>query len=485
MTTDTVPQSPPRAHELPEQTRAAIDPPEQTRVAIVALAHDASSLSLEIADIAANVNAVSDASVAQTAAFEQIRAATSQLLNTTRDSAVAARAAGEAARDATGAARQSTERVNDSLLEVQSLARWSAETVVQLQSVVGVISELRTAAGKLSEVAEQTQILSLNARIEAARSGEHGRGFAVIADSVRALSEDAKETTKDIAGRISNLVNAVDRLTAGGVEAAEKAAAVEAGSSEIRSELARVTEAITVADQRVELIAAGALEAESALGDVDGAIESVTRDVDEQTSNLSQARDRINALRTTAERVMRLTAEAGVETSDARMIAVTKQGAAHFEELFEEAVASGRLGLAELFDEEYQLIAGSDPKQYRIRSGRFLEQIAPAVQEPILEGYEGVRGSCLHDRNGFRPMMNVCFSQAQRPDTAWNAKYARHRSFATDEAGLAASRNTEPVLVQAYRRTAMGKVELTKDVSVPIFVRGRHWGSLRTVYVDS
>ena len=39
--------------------------------------------------------------------------------------------------------------------------------------------------------------------------------------------------------------------------------------------------------------------------------------------------------------------------------------------------------------------------------------------------------------------------------------------------------------MQAYRRTAMGTVELTKDVSVPIFVRGRHWGSLRTVYVDA
>jgi methyl-accepting chemotaxis protein len=113
-----------------------------------------------------------------------------------------------------------------------------------------------------------------------------------------------------------------------------------------------------------------------------------------------------------------------------------------------------------------------------------MERTAPLVQEPILENEPTVRGCCLHDRNGHRPIMNLCFSQKQSPDPAWNAKYARHKGFVKDDAGLAASRNTEPVLMQAYRRTATGSVELTKDVSVPIFVRGRHWGSLRTVYVD-
>jgi methyl-accepting chemotaxis protein len=88
----------------------------------------------------------------------------------------------------------------------------------------------------------------------------------------------------------------------------------------------------------------------------------------------------------------------------------------------------------------------------------------------------------VHDRNGFRATMNLAFSQPQGRDPAWNAKHARARGFAKDEAGLAASRNTEPYLLQAYRRTANGTVELCKDVSAPIHVRGRHPGGLRTVY---
>ncbi len=484
-----VPASPAGPQPIAESSASASPPPpasfDQTRSAVVELAADATVLTLELADVAANVNAVSDAAVSQTAAFEEIRASTAQLVDSTRASAGAARAAGEAARDASSAARESTKRIVGSLDEVQSLARWSSEAAEQLRAVVDVIGELRRATGKLGDIAEQTQILSLNARIEAARSGEHGLGFAVIADHVRTLSVNAKETTQDVDSRMQELVSAIETLASGGAHAAEMASLVEAGSEQMRAELERVTEAVAIADERVGAIAAGAAGAEVALADVEGAIEHVTRDVDEQTGNLAEARDRINGLRKTAERVMRQTANAGVETVDTRMISLTKQGAARFEELFEQAVASGELSLSDLFDDRYEPIPGSNPEQFRTRNSAFMERIAPEVQEPIIEANPNVRGSCLHDRNGYRPMMNVCFSQPQGPDPTWNAKYARHRSLAKDEAGQAASRHTEPILMQAYRRTVMGTVELTKDVSVPIFVRGRHWGSLRTVYVDA
>lgn len=457
---------------------------DRTIEAIEALAADAGVLSLELADVAANVNAVSEAAESQNATFEQIRASTAQLLDTTRNTAAAARAAGEAARDATSAAQESTERITASLDEVQALAGWSAGAAEQLRAVAAVIAELRRATGQLRDIADETQILSLNARIEAARSGEHGAGFAVIADHVRTLSVNAKQTTREVDGRMQELVGAIDTLASGGARAAEMAAGVQEGSAVMRAELQRVTAAVAIADERVEVIAAGAAEAEVALGDVDGAIESVTQEVDLQTTNLAQARDRINGLRSTAERVLRRTADAGVETLDARMIRLTADGAARLAQLFEEGVASGEITMQDLFDDNYTPIPGSNPPQWRTAHCAFTERVAPLVQEPILEENPGVRGACLHDRKGFRPIMNLCFSQKQGPDPAWNAKYARHRSFASDEAGQAASRNTEPVLLQVYRRTVMGDVELTKDASVPIVVRGRHWGSLRTVYVD-
>jgi methyl-accepting chemotaxis protein len=460
------------------------DRPDVSAV-VDALARDASGFSLELADVVANVEAISETAVSQTATFEQIRASTAELLETTRETASSARAAGDAARDASTAARESGSKIATSLDDVQALATWSGSAAEQLNAVTEVLAELRGAAAQLGEMAQQTQILSLNARIEAARSGEHGRGFAVIADNVRALADRSNATTAEVDRRMKELSVAIERLAGGGAEAAEKASKVQSDSAMIRDEIERVTDAVAIADERARVIAAGAARAESALGDVDGAIEHAAQEADQQTANITEASDRIGALRRIAERVMLRTTELGVETLDARMIRVTREGAQRLQEMFEDAVRSGELSMGDLFDDDYRLVPGSNPEQYRTRHCDFSDRVAPLVQEPILEGDPAVRGSCLHDRNGHRPTMNLAFSQPQTADPAWNAKHARSKGFAKDEAGLAASRNTQPVLMQAYRRTAMGTVELTKDVSVPIFVRGRHWGSLRTVYVDA
>ena len=304
------------------------------------LAGDASEFTLELADVVANVEAVSEAAVSQTATFEEIRASTAELLETTRQTATSAQAAGEAARDATTAAQESGSRIATSLDDVQSLAQWSADAAEQLHGVTEVLSELRSAAAQLKDMAQQTQILSLNARIEAARSGEHGRGFAVIADNVRSLADRSNATTAEVDRRMRELGTAIERLAGGGAEAADKAAKVEADSEMIRAELGRVTEAVAVADERVELIASGAAKAQSALTDVDAAIENAADEADQQTANLTEARDRISDLRHIAERVMLRTADLGVETLDTHMIRITRDGAARLQEMFEDAVGA-------------------------------------------------------------------------------------------------------------------------------------------------
>jgi len=461
-------------HELHDYTEA-----------VNALAVDSSRFSLELADVGTNVEAVSEAAIEQTAAFEEVRASTENLLTTTRATAVSAKQAGTATREATVAAEESAGRIASSLDDVQALAQWSAEAAGQLNDVVGVLAELRTTTGTLQSIARQTRILSLNARIEAARSGEYGAGFGVISDEVRGLADTSAATTQQIDARMQELVEAIDKLATRGTQAAEQAQRVEEGSSAIREALDQVSSAVQVADERVEGIAADAAQAESALGDIDGAIEHITAESDHLTHNLTQARDRINGLRKIAERVMLRTSELGVETLDARMIEITREGSKRFEQLFEDAVAGGEVTIEDLFDEDYKLVPGSNPEQYETRAMLLIERVAPPVQEPIYANEACVRGACLHDRNGHRPMMNAEFSQPQGPDPAWNKKHARSKGFASDAAGLAAAHNTDPVLMQIYRRTVMGAAELTKEVSVPIFVRGRHWGCLRTVYVDA
>ena len=153
--------------------------------------------------------------------------------------------------------------------------------------------------------------------------------------------------------------------------------------------------------------------------------------------------------------------------------------------LFEQAVASGQIGLGDLFDETYVPMPGTDPQQHMTRFARFTDQVLPLVQEPLLEFSDRVVFCAATDRNGYIATHNRKFSQPQRPgDPAFNAKSARNRRIFNDRVGLRAGQNQRPFLMQAYRRDmGGGEFRMMKDVSAPIRVQGRHWGGLRFAYL--
>lgn len=158
--------------------------------------------------------------------------------------------------------------------------------------------------------------------------------------------------------------------------------------------------------------------------------------------------------------------------------------AARVSAAFEAALEQGVIARENLFDVDYQMIAGSDPAQFCTRYLDWIERILPPIQEPLLASDPRMVFCVAVDRNGYLPVHNRIYSQAPKPgEVAWNTINCRNRRIFDDRAGLAAGRNVRPYLIQNYpRNMGDGVTVMMREIDAPIRVFGKHWGGLRTAY---
>jgi methyl-accepting chemotaxis protein len=168
---------------------------------------------------------------------------------------------------------------------------------------------------------------------------------------------------------------------------------------------------------------------------------------------------------------------------DVPFIAAARSTALSIASVFEAAVDRREITLDDLFDEDYQPIANTNPQQVLTRFTAFTDKVLPEIQEPMLEFHGGIAFCAAVDRNGYLPTHNLRVSKPQGPDPVWNNANCRNRRIFNDRTGLRAGRNTEPYLLQSYLRDmGGGNYVMMQDLSAPITVKGRHWGGLRMGY---
>lgn len=245
----------------------------------------------QIASAAEQLSAVTEQTSAgvnsQKVETDQVATAMHEMTATVQEVARNAEEASQAAAAADGEARAGDQVVNEAIAQIERLASeversTDAMTVLQQESdKIGSVMDV------IKAVAEQTNLLALNAAIEAARAGEAGRGFAVVADEVRGLAQRTQKSTEEIEGLVAGLQNGTLQVAAVMNNSRSLTDSSVALTRKAGVSLENITRTVSNIQSMNQQIAAAAEEQSAVAEEISRSIINV-RDVSEQTAAASE-----------------------------------------------------------------------------------------------------------------------------------------------------------------------------------------------------
>jgi len=448
-----------------------------------ALAAIATELGFEIVDIAGFLEQIDRVSADQLRIVGTVRGEAERVMAANGAVQKAVLAVVDKTSHTLEAVEGSVEYVRRAGKRSHEVASWVAALTERMESVSDTLRAIEKNNAEIARIASQVNILAINAKIEATRAGTAGRGFVVVADAVNELSQQTANAAKSTTSNVSQLAGWVGALQSESSAISDQARAVIEESKDTDAALGRIAASSRdthVEAQRITEEAANVQEATHAFAP---ALEQIGSSVEQTASGIHQARQRAHALIDKSEQLVQGSVALGGSTTDAPFIERVMADAQRVGELFSEAVRAGRISADALFSRHYEPIPNTNPQQYAAPFNDLLDRVLPDIQEPMLDFDPRVVFCAAVDQGGYLSTHNRKFSQRPGPDPVWNTANCRNRRIFDDRVGLKAGRNTEPFLLQVYRRDmGGGQFVMMKDLSAPIVVDGRHWGGLRLAY---
>jgi methyl-accepting chemotaxis protein len=333
-------------------------------------------------------------------------------------------------------------------------------------------SKIMDLVSLINNISDQTNILSLNATIEAERAGKHGKGFAVVAAEVRELAKKVKPATEVIAVNISEMTKTVNKT--------------QSETSEILQYSQETNDIVTHAASNFEVMMGDFQESGDQLLKIAAAIEELSmnnsdildkvKNIDGLTHEVSEdmhaADQSVAGLKSVTEKMQEVVSafRTGQGTLD-NVISKARSYRDHCQQKMAEMYADG----VNIFDRNYAPIPNTNPQQFTTAYNRQFDAAFQNYFDSILGELNGSIYAVTLDVNGYLSTHHKKYSQPQTGNYEVDVVNSRDkRMFNNSDMEVRRAKNTTPMLLQTNMRDTG---EILTDLSLPIFVDSKHWGA--------